>query len=142
MQLKEWAQTYLKNRDILQKNIIGFEEIEKDFIVHKTNGDTLFLIRPEITDANEITEKATASTGLVLLNTGKNLNFVISNWDKLSKLKGLCIYFVNTKTNEKWMLYPYTHEQITEKASLRRGLESVFAMTTPHSDHGNFEKQS
>ncbi len=127
-QLKEWTQIYLKSRDVIQKAIVGFEDLNSDFVVHKTAGDVLFLIRPELADAGEVVEKATANAGLVVFNTKKNVDFVIANWDKLAKLKGLCIYFVNPKLNEKWLLYPYTHDQITEKAALRRGLESLFSM--------------
>jgi hypothetical protein len=127
-QLKEWVQIYLKSRDVLQKSITGFESLNGDFVVKKTTGDVLFLIRPEFSNADEVVEKATAAAGLVLLNTKKNLDSVVASWDKLSKLKGLCIYFVNPKLNEKWLLYPYTHAQITERSALKRGLESLFSM--------------
>jgi len=126
--LKEWVQIYLKSRDVLQKSITGFEILNGDFVVHKSTGDVLFLIRPEFSDAGEIVEKATGSAGLVVLNTKKNVDAVIANWSKLCKLKDLCIYFVNPSANEKWLLYPYTHDQITEKVALRRGLESLFSM--------------
>ncbi len=131
-QLKEWAQIYLKSRDVLQKSITGFESLNGDFVVHKTTGDVLVLVRPELSDAGEIVEKSAGSAGLVVLNTKKNVNFVVSNWDKLSKLKGLCIYFVNPEANEKWLLFPFTHDQITEKPALRRGLESLFSMVPPY----------
>jgi len=128
-QLKEWMQIYLKSRDAIQKVITGFENLNGDFVVHKNSTDILFLIRPEFTNVDEIADKA---VGLVVLNTKKNLNFVISKWDKLSKLKGLCIYFVNPKSNDKWMLFPYTHDRITEKSALKRGLESLFSMVPPY----------
>ena len=92
---KEWMQIYLKSRDSIQKVITGFENLNGDFVVHKTSTDVLFLIRPEFTNVDEIADKA---VGLVVLNTQKNVKFVISNWDKLSKLKELCIYFVNPKS--------------------------------------------
>ena len=126
--LKEWVQIYLKSRDVLQKTITGFENLNGDFIVHKSTGDVLFLIRPEFSNVDEVIEKATNNAGLVVLNTKKNVDAVVASWDKLSKLKGLCIYFVNPSLNEKWLLYPYTHNQITEKAALRKGLESLFSM--------------
>ena len=127
-QLKEWAQIFLKSRDVMQKSITAFENLNGDFIVHKASGDVFFLVRPELSDVGEIFEKASANAGLVVLNVKRNVDFVISNWDKLSKLKGLCIYFVNPKADDKWLLYPYTHDQITERSALRRGLESLFSM--------------
>ncbi len=128
VELKEWAQIFLKSRDVMQKTISGFENLNGDFVVHKTTGDVLFMIRPELLNVEEVLQKTSDSSGLVVLNTKKNVDAVIANWDKLAKLKGLCIYFVNPKANEKWLLYPYTHDQITEKPALRRGLESLFSM--------------
>lgn len=127
-QLKEWAQIYLKSRDAMQKSITGIDNLNGDFVVHKLTGDVIFLIRPELSDVSEILAKSSGSSGLVVLNTKKNVDFVVSHWDKLSKLKGLCIYFVNPTVNDKWLLYPYTHEQITERPALKRGLESLFSM--------------
>ena len=127
-ELKEWAQIFLKCRDVMQKTISGFEDLNGDFVVHKTTGDVLFLVRPELLNVEEVLQKASGSAGLVVLNTKKNVDAVLANWDKLAKLKSLCIYFVNPKANEKWLLYPYTHDQITEKPALRRGLESLFSM--------------
>ncbi len=131
-QLKEWAQIYLKSRDIMQKSITGFESLNGDFVVRKSTGDVLVLIRPELSNVDEVVEKASGSAGLIVLNTKKNLDFVISNWGKMSKLKGLCVYFVNPRANEKWLLYPYTHDQITEKPALRRGLETLFSMVAAY----------
>jgi len=127
VQLKEWVQIYLKSRDILQKSITGFENLNGDFVVHKTFGDVVFFIRPELKDV-EVLQRIAGSAGLVVLNTRKNVDFVVSNWAEFSKLPGLCIYFVNPKADDKWLLYPFTHNQITEKASLKRGLESLFSM--------------
>ena len=112
----------------MQKSITGFESLNGDFVVHKAAGDVIFLIRPEFVNVDEVVEKSQGSSGLVVLNLKKNVDAVIANWDKLAKLKGLCIYFVNPNLNEKWLLYPYTHDQITEKPALRRGLESLFSM--------------
>jgi len=127
-ELKEWAQIFLKSRDVMQRVISSFESLNGDFVVHKTTGDVIFMIRPELSNVEEVVEKSSGNAGLIVLNTKKNVDAVISNWDKLAKLKGLCIYFVNPKANEKWLLYPHTHDQITEKPALRRGLESLFSM--------------
>ncbi|MCI0616224.1 hypothetical protein L0244_24850 [bacterium] len=131
-ELKEWAQIFLKSRDVLQRSITGIENLNGDFVVHKTAGDVLFLVRPELSNVDEVVEKSSGSAGLVVLNTKKNVDAVLASWEKLSKLKGLCIYFVNPKTNDKWLLYPFTHNQITEKPALRRGLESLFSMVPPY----------
>ena len=87
---------------------------------------------PEIKNADEIKDNK-EQIGLVVLNTKKNVESMIANWVELSKNQKLCIYFVNPKTNEKWLIYPHTHNQITEKAALRRGIETMFSEITPYS---------
>lgn len=130
MDLKEWIITYLKNRDIIDQSIERFEDLNGDFIVHKKTGSQLFLLRPEFSDSKEIQEKSNRKLGLILLNTKKNLTAVIKSWSALSEIQDLCLYFVNPNTNEKWLLYPHTHAQITEKSALKRGLESLFSMVS------------
>ncbi len=129
--LQDWAVIYIKNKDVVQKSITSIDENVDgfDFIVRKTSGDQFFLVRPEFSDVDEVVVKgADKQLGLVILNIRENLNKVIASWDKLCRLKGLCIYFVNPKSSNKWLLFPYTHEQITERAALKRGLESLFSM--------------
>ena len=125
-ELREWAKIYLSSRDALTKLILGFDDAGSDFVVHKSSGDVLFLIRPVLSDVSEVVDKCQGSLGLVVLNTKRNVDFVLSNWQKFAQFKGLCIYFVNLVSNEKWLLYPFTHDQITDKSALRRGLESLF----------------
>jgi len=111
----------------MEQLIVSVEDTGKDFIVHKKTGDVRFMVMPELADISEF-KTLTGKTGLVILNSRKNLDFVITNWQVFSSLKDLCIYFVNTTVNEKWLLYPYTHNQITEKNALKRGLLSLFSM--------------
>lgn len=132
VQLKTWTQTYLKNRDAMHQAIISFEDKNGDFIVHKKTGDTLFLIRPEPKDIKEILAHLNGNTSLVLLNTKQNLTFVCLNWDQLAKYEKLCLYFVNPTVNQKWLLYPHTHNQITERIALKRGLETMYAEVAPY----------
>ena len=131
MNLKEWMLTYLKSRDAIKQEITGIEDNGDSFIVRKQNTDTLFLIRPELNSMDEIKQKANEQTSLAVHNTKRNVDFVITNWDALSKFEKLCIYFVNSVSNEKWMLYPHTHNQITEKTALRKGLEAMYSEVTP-----------
>lgn len=127
LQLKTWIQTLLKSRDAMHQAITSFEDTPSGFIVHKKIGDHLFFIRADIVNVSELTQKTTTPITIIALNTRKNVNFVISHWELLSKIKQLTIYFVHPTKNEKWILAPYTHNQITEKIALRKGLEALFS---------------
>lgn len=125
MDLNEWIKNYLISRDTMEQMIVSIEDKGKDLVVHRKNGDVVFLIRPDFSNVEEL--KIPGKISLVILNSRKNLDFVISNWQMLSAIKELCIYFVNPTVSEKWLLYPYTHNQITEKTALKRGLLSLFS---------------
>jgi len=111
----------------MEQMIVSIEDTGKDFIVHKKTGDVLFLVRPELTEVAEL-KTLSGKAGLIILNSRKNLDFVIANWQTFAVLKELCIYFVNPVVNDKWMLYPHTHNQITEKTALKQGLLTLFSM--------------
>lgn len=123
---------YLKSRDAVSQSIVNIDDLGNEFVIHRASGDTLFLMRSELSDIGEILEKVKGQTGLVVLNTKRNVDFVIANWVEFAKCEKLCIYFVNPVSNEKWLLYPHTHDQITEKVALRRGLEALFAEVAPY----------
>lgn len=126
-QLSEWVKVFLQNRDVFNKVITGLEKVNGDLLVKRSNGDLLVFVRPELDDISDVSVRDGPSV-LAVLNSKRNLDAVIKNWDVLSKKKDLCVYFINPNSNDKWLLYPYTHNQITEKSALRRGLESLFSM--------------
>ena len=71
---------------------------------------------------------------IITLNTKDNLSKIIENWSNLIEHQNLCIYFVNpaSQLETKWVVCPYTHNKITEKASLKSGLETLFSMVEPY----------
>ncbi len=129
--LEEWTINYIKNRDILLKSIKSIEESKNgwDIIVRKKEGKKYYLIRPKIKDLCEILEKLNdGDITVVVLNTKDNLDIIIGDWDKLKDCRKLCIIFANpdSELEKKWVLFPFTHDRVTEKASLKRGLKSLF----------------
>jgi len=125
--LKEWMLTYLKNRDIYEGRIKSIEECGDDFVIHRDDGDVLVLVSGHLSDSQSMV--ASAKKGRVIvaaLNIKSNVEFLVKNWDSLKPFKGLSFYFVNPDTNDKWVIYPYTHDLITERAALKKGLLSLF----------------
>lgn len=131
MNLKEWMTAYLKSRDAIKQEILGLEEQNDTLIVLKQTGELKIIIKPELAIFDEL-KTANGPLSIAVHNTKKNVDFLITNWDTFSKAEKLCIYFVNPSTNEKWMLYPHTHNQITEKAALRKGLETMYSEVSPY----------
>ena len=65
-------------------------------------------------------------SSLVVLNNKENLKKVIEDWSKLTKDPKFRIFFVNPCVNKRWIIYPYTHNRITEKSALKPGLNALF----------------
>lgn len=134
--LKEWTVNYIKNRDILTKTIESIEENKGgwDIIVKAKTGEKYYLIRPYMEDFNKILQLLDDNAvTVVVLNTKDNLNILIENWDKLVDYPKFCILFVNPYSGleKKWVIYPKTHQFVTEKSSLGRGLKALFQTVEP-----------
>ncbi|MBN2112420.1 hypothetical protein JW707_04970 [Candidatus Woesearchaeota archaeon] len=134
--LKEWTVNYIKNKDVLTKAIASIEE-EKDgwdLVIKTKTGDKYCIIAPVIKDINQIIGKLNDNfVTLVVLNKKENLDIITENWSRLVCFPKLSVMFVNpnSELEKRWIIYPYTHDKITEKPSLKKGLKSLFQTVDP-----------
>jgi len=135
--LVEWTINYLKNKDLYLKEIELIEENKKGFDIYiKFKGkEQFFIVKPVIKDVDNVLSKFDSERyfGLVVLNTIENFEVLVKEWDKFVEFKHLCIYFVNpfSKLDRKWIIYPYTYNNICEKDALEKGLRAMFEMVEP-----------
>lgn len=122
-----WTVAHAKNKDIMRKEIRNYK-IKDDIIKFELkNKNEKYLIYPELND--EIIAKISNEdhTIIVCLNKRNNLDFLIKEWHLFSEYKKLSIIFCNHIKNQRWIIFPYTHNKITEKSSLKPGLLSLFS---------------
>jgi len=135
--LADWIIGNIKNRDILfkkiadiKKNIDGF-----DFVIEYKDRRQCFIVMPDITEFGSIESKVNSEGhfALVTFNKKQNLGEIIRNWQKLAKFKNFCIYFVNPNSegDKKWVIFPYTHDKISDGSSLAAGLNAMFEIVQP-----------
>ncbi len=135
--LIDWTINYLKNKDVFLKQIELIEKNKDGFDVYvKFKGkEQFFIVKPIIEGIEGILPRFNENGyfGLVVFNTENNFNLLIKNWDKFVKFKNLCIYFVNplSQLDKKWVIVPYTHNNICEKNTLEKGLRAMFEMVEP-----------
>jgi len=123
--IKDWLIPYLQSRDQIRREIDKIIEHDKKIeVVYKTKTRD-FLLCPTFPEDLLIENHIT----IVTLNTKKNLQILIEKWNKFASYDDLNIYFINpfSTTEHKWVIFPYTHSKITEKSSLKIGLESLFS---------------
>lgn len=138
--LVDWIIDYLRNKDILLKKIELIEKNKDGFDVYAKFKDKeqFFIVRPVIEEINDVLSKFDEERyfGLVLFNTPGNFDLLVKNWDRFAKFKNLCVYFVNpfSQLDKRWIIYPYTHNNICEKNALEKGLKAMFDMVEPLTD--------
>jgi len=132
--LAEWIIGFVKNKDLMLRNLESIEKCKDGSGVYAKFKDRerLFLIEPVIEDADELAGKLEEGKhyGIVTFNTMKSFKEVAAGWDKFAKFKDLTLYFVNpfSKTDKKWVVSPYVHNNICDKSTLERGLKAMFDM--------------
>lgn len=124
--LHDWAEAYLRHRDIFERKIERLESQEHGFrIVEKDGTKRHCFVKEVLTD--ELLPLLEDHLVIVNRNRQENLEWVLRHWDALSKLPRLRIVFANVAKNEKWVLMPYSHDRVADPESLREGLESLFS---------------
>jgi len=124
-ELKQWLKTFLKNKE---HPVVHLEETADTLFVEYTGEKHVYIIHPHFEDKQHLLTQAAGKEHqitLVVLNTRKNIAQVIAWWDILIQYPQLNIFFVAPKTNEKWVLYPSTHNKIIEPQNLEKGLHAL-----------------
>ncbi len=123
----EWAENYLRYRDLAQNKIREMKP-EKDRIVvlHKDGSREMVISAP---DLPKLDPKAVSGpTIFVTLNKKENLKFLADNWKVLSAVKEISVIFINpdSQLDTKWIIRPFVHNRICDDSSLKLGLKSMF----------------
>ena len=132
--LIEWFIGFIKHKDIVQDNL---KDIEKDKggydlkLIYQDKEEYVIVV-PFVKDSNELLDKIDKEKriSVVLFNSKDNFNMLLDNWKKLINFDKLTIYFANmfSASETKWIIRPYMHNMISEEASLKKGLKSMFGM--------------
>ncbi len=125
--LQDWIKNYLKNRDLLKNEILEFSKGEwSDIVVKKITGDIFIIVSEELNEELKFRLRE-ENIIVVCLNSQKNVEFLIKDWSSFAKFKNLALFFANpnSKTETKWILYPYTHNFIADEKTLASGIKSM-----------------
>ena len=135
--LVEWTINFAKSKDSIAKKIVQIENGQRGFDLHVKYKDReqYFIVMPSINDVDSFTSKINNKDyfSIVTINSRKNFDNILKNWDKLVHFKFLNIIFVNpfSETDKKWIIFPNTHQKICDESSLETGLKSMFEMVEP-----------
>ncbi len=140
MQLIKWLKHYIQFKDCVKKQIVDIKEETDKIIVtekkmrgNKTISDTqseapgkenkTYFVHDELGEI--LSKTGSEKTYFVCLNSKKNIKTLLDNWDSLIANKSITILFAHPGSNEVWLINPAAHHKITEKESLKEGIESL-----------------
>jgi hypothetical protein len=133
--LLDWFVRYTKNRDLVFKKISEVKEEGNKAIVMRKDGRNIHYYTIPFPEDLEKAAGAISDEhkGLIVYNTRENFEKLIKAWKRLSEIKNLTIYLVNpfSKLEKKWIINPHIHNAISDSASLKQGLESMYVMVEP-----------
>ena len=128
--LTDWTEQYIRNKDLLAKMVVSMTKNEGGWTISviRKDGNQQYLVMP-VLNATEFLAKMKPDINafLVVLNNRKNIDVVAAHWQQLIAFQKLCIIFANPNANgdKRWSIFPHTHDKITERKTLRLGLESL-----------------
>ncbi len=127
--LMMWTGVFLKQRDLMRKEIISMtlKEDDNEIIIKKKNGVEKVIVINYISRLNNNLNNIINNgfSTIVTLNNNDNLKEIINYWQELVKKDDLKIIFVNPDNNDKWIIKPAVHNKIADKKTLREGLRSM-----------------
>ena len=134
----DWVIHYLRNKDIVAKNIVSIDTVQEGLLVKYKNSEQFYKLLPSIVDCNEIIQKIKEhpNFALVLLNSRDNFQIITQNWKRFIDFQQFTILFINpfSQLDTKWIINPYIHNKICDNASLLTGLKSIFGTVEPISE--------
>ena len=130
--LIEWMIRFLKNKDVIKKEIISIENKndQSEFTVQYKDKTKFFILMTYLEKSifNRINNNENCT--IITLNNNANVEFMINNWNEFHKFISLSVYFINpfSKLDKVWVIVPHVHDKICESSSLSTGLKSMAEM--------------
>lgn len=129
--LVNWIVEYVKSKDAMVKQITAIKPNAQDcdVVVEGTLKNQFVVVQPTLAGVAELGAFKDKHLVLVTTNARENMEFLISNWEKFVQFPHLSVYFVNPNSamDKRWVIFPATHDRITERRALRKGIESLFS---------------
>lgn len=123
MQLIDWLGHYVKFKDSMKKQIVETTTEQNQLHVKEKQGEKTYFVHQELEAL--INKNADHKTYFVCLNNKKNIQTLLTHWEELITKKELTILFAHPDSNNVWLINPAVHNSITEKESLKEGIESL-----------------
>lgn len=129
MTLKEWTIHFVKNKDLIHKNLVDYEEQGETLVFHFKNKEHKYFVLHDLDDSVISFIKQSGFKTVVCIAKKDNLKFLIDNWHSFKSVENLNLIFVRISDNKRWIINPFVHSRICDDNSLVLGLETMYSNT-------------
>jgi len=125
LNILDWTEAYLKYKDSIQRKIKILKKFSlQNEIVCEMKDDSIHKYLC-VDDLSNLKASDIKGYRVSCLNSKKNLDWLISNWQELKSLDSV-FFFANPQKAVHWSINPRIHDGITDKSSIKSGLNSLF----------------
>jgi len=120
--LREWAEIFIRHRDLAQKRLSSLEPSPRGFVLTYKDGS-----RKEVLVQDHLSSSSLSSdvVMVVCLNTSENVGVLTRDWKVFSSYPDLVVVFAHPAANEKWLVKPWLHSRVADESSLAQGLRAL-----------------
>ncbi len=129
MNLRDWTKQYVKNKDLILRKLVDFEEGEESIIFHFKDKDVEYLIDENLGPKTISFISRKGQKMVVCIANKKNLDFLTTKWNKLKVVSDLSLVFADVNNTNKWVINPFVHSRICDEDALKKGLKSMYDNT-------------
>lgn len=127
MDLKEWTVHHIKQRDMINKDLVSYKEEEEKILCEYKEGRKGVYYCTENLELSKIKKMpGNEATTIVSLCNEHNYKLLVDNWDLFKKNQNLTFMFLNPDLAEKWVIKPYIHAKVADPATLKQGLRTMY----------------
>ncbi len=127
--LKDWTINFVKNKDLIARKLVGFEEKSGFLLFHFKDKDVEYFIHEKLGEETIVAVKRNSNKTVACKATRDNLVFLIKNWGVFRSIEGLSFIFADPSSGQKWLINPFVHSKICDDEALQKGLESMYENT-------------
>ncbi len=117
--LKEWTWAFVKYKSMMQKGVVGLEDLGKEIVLVKNDSKRVYEIKEELSPSDK------QGSTIVTYNTQKNVASLLKDW-KVYVTNSTTVFFVNTKESMHWAINAKYHSYAADTKKLGKGINSLF----------------
>ncbi|MBN1792205.1 hypothetical protein JW826_00765 [Candidatus Woesearchaeota archaeon] len=126
LDLKSWAVQYIKQRDLMRRDLVSFQEHEDRVACEYKEGHSVFYTWENLALDRLKGVKSEEISYFVCFCNEHNFKLLVDNWDLFKTKHNWTFIFLNPNFTERWIIKPFVHAKIADPSTLKQGLRTMY----------------